>query len=219
MGLRYPNQLDPHPVLGRWTPDSLLAQADYRVWGLLGLVVVAIAYPFVLLGLATRLYGSRVLRAVNWLGVLGVVAVGGVLWGGLTALAYVRFSADGFYAVAAAVVVAALNAVLAFASLRIAGRKTTILAAYPFAINAICLPVVVAALYSPTLANTVFPSTTSLAAWLLDTVFSVGGLAAAIRERFRLEGVAFVGLWFAIDVLVGWLLGVAVTAANAVRPN
>jgi len=94
----------------------------------------------------------------------------------------------------------------------------TVLLAYPSAMNAVFLPPVVAALYSPTLASAVFPSSTTLAVWLLENVFT-GPVGAFFETTFDLEGLTYVALWFGIAVPVGWVLGVAVTLADVVRPK
>ena len=85
--------------------------------------------------------------------------------------------------------------------------------------TALSLPPVVAALYSPTVASVVFPSSQSLAVWLLDTVLSVGGLDVLLRRQFDLRGVAYVAMWFALAVPLGWFFGLFVTLADIVRPR
>jgi hypothetical protein len=142
-----------------------------------------------------------------------------VVWGLLTLLARIRFSPTGFAAVAAASVVAVISAGLAWLFVRTDGRPVTVLLAYPAAMNAVFLPPVVAALYSPALADVVFPSSTSLAIWLLDNVLVVGNLNTFFRETFDLEGVLYVAMWFGIAVPVGWFLGTVVTVADLVRPK
>ncbi|MDX1745502.1 MAG: hypothetical protein R3324_06155, partial [Halobacteriales archaeon] len=81
------------------------------------------------------------------------------------------------------------------------------------------LPPVVAALYSPSLAEVVFPRSQVLAIWLLDTVLAVGGINEFLRARFELVGLAYVGMWFGLAVPIGWALGLLVTLANLVRPT
>ena len=221
MSLVFPRQREgSHSVLGRWKPGTTLGLAWYNLWGVLGGLVLAIVYPLVVLGFATRFYTSRIDRAAASLGVVGVVLLSLLVWGGLTAAAWFsRISFDGFVAVAAAGVVATISAVLAVLFARIGGRVTTVVLAYPFAMTAIFLPPVVAALYSPTVAEVVFPRSENLAIWLLDNVLDYGGIADRIRENFDLEGLAYVGMWFGIAVPIGWLLGILVTLANLVRPT
>jgi hypothetical protein len=134
-------------------------------------------------------------------------------------VARIRFSTEGFLAVAAAGTVAVLSTVLALVFSRIGGRLTTVLLAYPFGVVAVFLPPVVAALYSPTLAAVVFPGSESFAVWLLDNVLVVGDLNARLRARFELVGYAYVGMWAGLAVPVGWLFGFVVTLANLVRPT
>jgi hypothetical protein len=209
---------DPHPVTGPWSPETPLQRALYAVWGALGALGLLVVYPLAVLGLATRFYVRRFDRTATRLGVVGVVLLSVVVWGGLTALARLRFSPEGFLAVGAAGAVATVSAVLAFGFARVGGRGTSVLFAYPFAVTAIFLPPVVAALYSPTLANAIFPRSASLAVWILDNVLTVGGLNTLLRQRFDLIGYAYVGMWAGISVPLGWVFGILVTLANLVRP-
>jgi len=121
--------------------------------------------------------------------------------------------------VAAAGGVATVSAALAVVFTRVGGRVTTVVLAYPFAVTAIFLPPVVAALYSPTVAEVVFPRSETLAIWILDNVLDYGGIAGYVRDTFDLEGLAYVAMWFGLAVPVGWILGMLVTMANLVRPT
>ncbi|KPN30860.1 hypothetical protein SY89_01600 [Halolamina pelagica] len=60
---------------------------------------------------------------------------------------------------------------------------------------------------------------TNLAIWILDNVLTVGGLNQIIRDRFALEGPAYVAMWFGIAVPLGWLLGGVVALADVIRPQ
>ncbi|WP_049971494.1 hypothetical protein [Haladaptatus cibarius] len=220
MSLFFPRQRQQsHSVLGQWTPQSTAGKVAYRIWGVVGTLVVALLYPFVLFGFATRYYTSRIDRTAASLGVLGVILLSVLIWGGLAALARVRFSTEGFYAVTAAGGVATVAAVLAYLTSRYGGRITTILFAYPFGMTALFLPPVVAALYSPTLSEVIFPNSETLAVWLLDNVLDYRGINEILRARFDLEGFAYVGMWFGIAVPLGWSMGFLVTLANLMRPK
>jgi len=220
MGIVFPQvRDDPHPVTGSWSPETPLQRALYAVWALLGALGLLGLYPLAVLGLATRFYVRRFDRTATRIGVVGVVLLSVVVWGALTALARLRFSPEGFLAVGAAGAVATVSAVLAVGFSRVGGRGTSVLFAYPFAVTAVFLPPVVAALYSPTLADAIFPRSTSLAVWLLDNVLTVGGVNTLLRQRFDLIGYAYVGMWAGISVPLGWMLGVLVTLANVVRPS
>ncbi len=218
MGLVFPRQRrSAHSVLGRWRPSTTIGKLTYSLWAMLGFIVLAVVYPLALLGFAARFYARKVDTSAARIGILGVILVSFVVWGGLTAVARVRFSYDGFIAVAAAGVVATISAVLARAFSR-GGRVMTVFLAYPFAVTALFLPPVVAALYSPALAGVVFPRSESLAIWILDNVLTVGNVNEIIRRTFDLEGLAYVGMWFGIAVPIGWFLGIIVSLANVVRP-
>lgn len=220
MELFFPRQLDAeHTVLGKWTPDTTSGWAAYRLWGGLGAFVVALLYPLALFGFGARYYAGRLDGTATRLGIVGVVALSLVVWGALAVLARIQFTTAGFIAVAAAGLVATMSAVLAVTFARVGGRGTSVVLAYPFGVTALFLPPVVAALYSPTLSEVVFPQSTTLAIWLLDNVLTVGGINEFLRTEYDLEGLAYVGMWFGLAVPLGWLLGLLVTLANVVRPR
>ena len=209
-----------HSVVEQREPETVRAAVGYRLWALLGAVFVAVAYPLVAVGLATRYYARRIDRFTAGIGLAGVAAVSVLVWGAFTAATYVSpIAFEGFVAVAVAGVVATAAAVLARVVTRRAGRVGSVAVGYPLGVTAIFLPPVVASLYSPTLASVVFPGSESLAIWILDNLLSVGGLAAFIRASFDLEGLAYVGMWFGLAVPTGWLLGTLVWLAGAVRPS
>lgn len=220
MELFFPRQRDAkHSVLGKWKPQTLPGKLSYNTWAIVGLLVLLVVYPLVVLGFATRFYTRRIDRSAARLGLLGIFVLSVVVWGSLTVLARFRFSYEGFIAVGAAGGVATISALLAFGFARINGRATTVIFAYPFAVTAIFLPPVVAALYSPSLADVVFSRSDLLAIWLLDTILDIGGINTYLRSNFDLVGLAYVGMWFGIAVPIGWILGLLVTLANVVRPS
>lgn len=220
MELFFPRQLDTgHTVLGKWTPSTHSGWAAYRLWAALGVPVIAVLYPLVLLGFATRYHATKLDDTAARIGLLGIVAVSLLVWGALAAFAHVQFTARGFIAVAAAGGVATISAVLGVFFARVGGRVTTVLLAYPLGMTALFLPPVVAALYSPTISAVVFPRSTTLAIWLLDTLLTVGNLNEFLRTNYTLEGLAYVAMWFGIAIPVGWILGTVVTLANVARPQ
>lgn len=220
MALIFPRQRQgAHSVLGRWKPKSTSGRVAYRGWSWLGALIVGVLYPFVLLGFVVRYYSRKLNRTAASIGLIGVVLLTALVWGGLTVLAHARFSTQGFLAVGVAGVVATVSAGLAVVFTRIGGRGTTILLAYPMAMNALFLPPVVAAFYEPGLATVVFPGSERLAIWILDNVLYVGNINTMIRARYTLEGIGYIGMWFAIAVPVGWILGVLVSLADVVRPK
>lgn len=219
MELVFPRQLNPSRVLGKWTPETPVQKIGYYGWATLGAPLVALVYPLLLVGFATRFHADRLDSAGARLGLAGVVGISLVVWGALTVLARVQFSTAGFLAVLAASAVATVAAALALVFSRTDGRLVSVLLAYPSATTAIFLPPVVAALYSPTVASLVFTGSESIAIWILDNVLTVGGLNTLIRESFDLRGVAYVGMWFALAVPLGWVLGGLVALANLIRPT
>jgi hypothetical protein len=209
-------------VLGKWTPDGGAEAVFYRLWSTVGVPVVGLIYPFVLVGYFVRFQSRRVNVTAERLGLLGVVLLFVLLWGALSAV--VRFVAPGSFvtggvvAVLAASGVAVLAAGLSYGFWRVGGRVTTVLLAYPFAMTAIFLPPVVAALYSSALADVVLSGTDSIAVWFVQEGPDLLGLTDYLVAEFDLEGVAYVLLWFAVAVPLGWLLGGVVTLADLVRP-
>ena len=220
MALQFPQvRTGAHAVLGAWRPRSTLGRVRFFLWSFVGVLVVGVLYPFTLAGFAIRYYSARLDRTAARVGIIGVVLLSLLVWGLLSLIARFRFSAEGFLAVAAAGGVATVSAALAVVFTRVDGRATTVALAYPFGVTALFLPPVVAALYSPALAEIVFPRSESLAIWILDNLFHVGGLNDYIRDRFDLVGLAYVGMWFGMAVPVGWFLGLLVTLADLVRPT
>lgn len=222
MELVYPRQRAAgDTVLGRWKPDTRLGMILYRAWSALGVPVIAVVYPLVLLGAFIRFQTRRIGRGAASLGLFGVVLLSVLVWGGLAALA--RFELDliagGFVAVALAGVVATVSAALAVGARSAGGRGTTVAFSYPFAMTAIFLPPVVAALFSRTLAAIVLPSSTAIARWLLANALAPLGLADLFSRTFDLEGVGYVLMWLALSFPVGWVLGTLVTLADLVRPT
>jgi hypothetical protein len=106
----------------------------------------------------------------------------------------------------------------AYGFVRLDGRPVTVLFAYPFAMTAIFLPPVVAALFSPAVAEAVIPGSETLAIWLLDNV-APDSVASYLRGNFDLEGLMYVVMWFGIAVPLGWVLGTMVSLADVVRPK
>lgn len=219
MELRFPKRRESiHAVLGSYTPKTTQRRIGYRLWGLIGFLVISVLYPLTVVGLATRYYARTLDRMAASLGVIGIVIASVVVWSALSTVTYYsRISFEGFIAVVLAGGIATISAVLALYASRSGDRKTTLAFAYPLAVDAIFLPPVVAALYSPTLAQVVFPQSESLAIWILDNVLAIGGLNQFIRMYFELEGLAYVGMWFGLALPIGWSLGLLVTLANRVR--
>lgn len=220
MGLAFPRQTrTAHEVYEQSAPETTRGAVRYKLWATAGIVLLPIVYLLAVVGAATRFYSRRLDRTAASIGILGVVLVSLLVWGVFTAATYFSaISFAGFIAVAVAGVVATASAALAHRFSRRPGRYSTVLLAYPFGVTAIFLPPVVAALYSPTLAAIVFPSSESIAIWILNNLLDVGGMAVYIRTNFELEGLAYVGMWFGIAVPVGWLLGGVVTLANWLWP-
>ena len=219
MELVFPRQRTAvHQVLGKWKPRTRGDTIKYRIWAAIGVPLVALLYPFLLVGFAARFNARRFNTATTRLGVVGVVLLTALLWGGLTALARVRLEFDGFLAVGAASAVAVVSAGLAAIFTRVGGRGTTVVFGYPFAMNAVFLPPVVAALYDPSLSG-VLERSESLAIFLLDNLLYVYDANEYLRANFSLEGIGVVLMWVGIATPLGWFLGFVVTLADLIRPR
>lgn len=220
----FPRQRDAEgTVLGKWKPQGGLEAYTYRLWSALGVPIVGLLYPFVLFGYFLRFQTRRLNVTAVRIGLLGVIALFVVLWGGLSLLAKFQFSGElsggGVTAIVAASSVAVVSAALAYGTWRAGGRVTTVLLAYPFAMTAIFLPPVVAALYSSAIGDVVLSSSDSIAQWFLFEGPDLFGVKEFLIEEFDREGFAYVLMWFGISVPLGWLLGFFVTLADLVRPT
>ncbi|SMO83885.1 hypothetical protein SAMN06264867_11128 [Halorubrum cibi] len=228
MEIVFPRQLDPSTVLGKWKPETAPQTVGYYLWAVLGTPLVAVAYPLLLVGFATRFYAAKLDSAVTRIGIAGAVLVATVVWGALTLVTYLQLATADVIAVGAASVVAIVSAALAAGFSKAGGRLVSVLLAYPFAMTALFLPPVVAALVTPTLEAIILPSSYDLAVWILDTFLAVGDVNETLRNAFDLEtfgeqwglpGLGYVLMWIGISVPLGWFLGALVALANLVRPK
>jgi hypothetical protein len=220
MALFFPRQrTEESRVLGKWMPETTSDVLAYRAWSALGALFVLVGYPLALAGVVARYLAWSADSTSTRLGLLGTVFLAVVAWGALTVASYLRFSFDGFVAVLAAALVGTVCAALAFVFSQVGGRATTVLAAYPSAVTALFLPPVVAAFYSPTLGTVVFGGSESVAAWFLDNVLALGGINDYLRTQYDLTGVAYVLMWLAVSIPLGWIVGLLVSLANAARPT
>lgn len=217
--IAFERQADEYSIQDRWRPDSPGAQVAFWAWSVLGAILISVVYPFAALGFWTRYVTRQIDRLVAGLGVLVIIAAVAVLWGGLTALAWDRLPTAGFRAVLAASVVATASVGLSWMFARHGSRRLTLLLAYPFAVAAIFVPPVTAALFSPTIGDVILSESELFAEWLLNNVIIIGDLSTTIRQQFELAGVAFIAMWFGFAIPVGWTLALLVSLANLIRPR
>lgn len=222
MEVFYPRQRDAeHTVLGKWTPDEGIQVYLYKLWSALGVPVVGVLYPIVLFGYFVRFQSRRVNVTATRLGFVGVVLLFVLLWGALSALVAFplegQVDSGGVTAIVVASTVAVLSSALAFGFWVLDGRPITVFFAYPFAMTAIFLPPVVAALFSETLAEVVLTRSDSLASWSLDQMPAL--VETYLVENFDRDEFAHVIIWFCVSIPVGWILGIGVTLADIVRPT
>ena len=208
-----------HSVMGKWQPETLPQKVGYHGWSALGTVGLLLLYPLTVLGLATRYYAAKLDSTRTRLGIVGVTAVALLGWGALTVSAYIQLPFDAFLAVAAASGVATVSTALAAGFSKVGGRPVSVLLASPFAMTALFLPPVVAALVTPSLEGFVLEPSYEFAVWVLDNVLFVGGLNEMLRANFQLEGAAYAAMWFGLSFPLGWFLGLVIALANIVRPS
>ncbi|WP_226479232.1 hypothetical protein [Natrinema amylolyticum] len=215
-----------HSVMGKWEPETLPQKISYHSWSVLGVIGLLVLYPLTVIGLGTRYYAAKLDSTRTRLGIVGVTGIAllgwgllTVAWGAMSYMEQVEIPLDAVLAVAAASGVATVSTALAATCSKFGGRGTTVALAYPFAMTALFLPPVVAALVTPSLHPYVLDPSYDLAVWVLDNVLFVGGLNDSLRSAFTLEGAAYAGMWFGLSFPVGWFLGSVVTLANLVRPS
>ncbi|RKD94799.1 hypothetical protein [Halopiger aswanensis] len=215
-----------HSVMGKWEPETLPQKIGYHGWSVLGTIGLLLLYPLTVVGLATRYYAAKLDSTRTRLGIVGVTALALVGWGALTlawgAMSYmeqVDIPLNSVLAVAAASGVATLATALAASCAKFGGRVTTVVLAYPFAMTALFLPPVVAALVTPALEPYVLEPSYAFAAWLLENPLSIGGINEYLWANYSLEGAAYAGMWFGLSFPLGWFFGIVVALANLVRPS
>jgi hypothetical protein len=224
MELVYPRQRGAdHTVLGTWKPTGGLSLRLYQIWSAIGAPVVALVYPLVLLGYFLRFQTRRVNVTAVKLGLPGIVVLFALVWGALAALVRFpfssAFSSGGVTAIVAASGVAIAAAALSYVFWRLDGRFLTVFLAYPFAMTAIFLPPIVAALFSTAVAQVVLTRSDSIARWFVFEGPDLFGAKDYLVENFERDEFAHVIIWFAVSFPIGWILGILVTLADLVRPT
>jgi hypothetical protein len=221
MGLFYPRQRGTeNTVLGKYRPEETAQLLVYRLLVAIGVLVVAVLYPLLLTGYFVRFQARKLNVTAVRLGLVGVVFVFILLWGGLVALIWFQFSGTfttvEIIAIAAASGVAVFSSALSYIFWRIGSRGTTIFLAYPFAMTALFLPPVVAALFHPVLEDIIIARSDELARQLFQASPAV--IQDPLGQIDRQEG-HHVIIWFVFSFPIGWVLGVLVTLADLIRPE
>jgi len=222
MELLFPRQrAADHTVLGKWRPETPREKVTYRGWFAVGFPVVAILYPLALLGVLVRFHARQIDVSIEKIGAIGVFLLAVLVWGGLAALVefQLNFPEDEANAIIGASVVAILSTAFALFFRHVDGRLATVFFAYPFAMTAIFLPPVVAALLSDQLAQFSIVYSEEVRVFIQDEVLAEVGLKDYFVENFDTTGGAYVIMWVVISVPVGWLLGIMVSLANFIRPT
>lgn len=222
MELLFPRQRNArNTVMGKWRPESSGQRLGYYLWALVGILVVAVGYPLLLAGYFVRYQTHQVSGAALRLGFIGVVVLFALVWGALTALVAIQsgaFEEGAVTALALASGVAVVSAALSYLCWQVDGRPTTVLLAYPFAVTAIFLPPVVAALFWEPLSGLIEWSD-DIAYWVTNEGPDPLGFVSWLEENFERQDEDHVIIWFVASFPVGWALGLLVTLADLVRPR
>jgi hypothetical protein len=222
MELLFPRQRDvSDTAFEKWRPETPGQTVAYYLWALVGLFAVTVGYPLLLAGYFVRYQTRKVGAAGARLGFLGIVVLFALVWGGLTATVAVRSSAfqeGAVVALAAASGVSVVSAALSFLCWRVDGRSTTILLAYPFALTAIFLPPVVAALFYEPL-DGVIQWSDDIASWVTNEGPDPFGVVEYLETNFERQDEDHVIIWFVASFPAGWALGLLVTLADIIRPR
>jgi hypothetical protein len=222
MDLLFPRQrADDHSVLGKWRPETPREKVTYNGWSVLGMSVIAVLYPLALFGVVVRFHARKVDVSVEKIGAIGVFLLALLVWGGLAALVefQLSFPENEANAIIGASVVAIASTALALFFRHVGGRAVTVIFAYPFAMTAIFLPPVVAALLSDRVAQFSIVYSEDVAVLIQDQVLAEVGLKDYFVDNFDRNGGAYVIMWVAISVPAGWLLGSTVALADFIRPK
>lgn len=208
-------------VLGKWEPQETSEVVTYRLWYWLGVPIISFVYPLVLMGYFLRYQTRKINVTADRLGLVGVVLVFTVLWGGLTALVYIQLQGalepGAVAGIGAASGVAIFASVLSYGFWRLGGRGTTVLFAYPFAMTALFLPPVVAALFYAPLGDVIIEEGDDLFRWMFQTGPDV--ITEPLGEEFDRQQYHHAIIWFIISFPVGWIIGLLVTLADLIRPK
>lgn len=221
MELFYPRQRNAeNTVLGKYEPETTGKRLLYQLVSVLGLLIVAVSYPLLLTGYFVRFQARKLNVTAARLGLFGVILVFVALWGGLVALIWFgfqsTFSTVEIIAIGAAGAVAVVSSALSYGFWKLGGRGTTILLAYPFAMTALFLPPVVAALFHPVLEDLIIARSDELAQDLFQA--SPMFIQDQLGQIDRQEG-HHVIIWFVFSFPIGWILGLLVSLADLIRPK
>jgi hypothetical protein len=222
MEMLFPRQRNAeNTVLGKWKPEETSAVISYKLWYGFGIPIISILYPLVLFGYFFRYQVRKLNVTAARLGFFGVVIVFALLWGGLTALVYFELQSaldeGAVVGIGAASAVAIVSSALSFGFSRLGGRGTTVFLAYPFAMTALFLPPVVAALFWDPLGSVIIEEGDDFFSWAFDT--GPEALTEPLGERFDRQAYHHAIIWFIVSFPVGWVLGFLVTLADLIRPK
>jgi hypothetical protein len=222
MEMLFPRQRNAEDtVLGKWKPEETSEVISYKLWYGFGVPLIAILYPLLLSGYFFRYQVRKINFTAQRLGFFGVVLVFIILWGGLTAAVYLELQTylgeGAVLGIGAASAVAVVSSALSYAFWRLGGRVTTVFLAYPFAMTALFLPPVVAALFWEPLGDVIIREGDDLFSWAFDT--GPDEIMEPLGEEFDRQAYHHAIIWFIVSFPVGWILGFLVTLADLIRPK
>lgn len=215
MNLVYERHLNPHPVLGKETPETTKGKILQNSWWTIGILFSAVIYPVLLLGFGIRfVFVDKINNFVRNHGILSTILLISVLWGSLIGTSYYLGETETATAVAASSVIAVVSTILSYYIRKIGGRFTTVLLSYPLAYTAILLPPVTFAVIHSGYGGGILNLSTEIAVWMQNTIAKPLGLREAISNRFDLTGLNYVVLWTIFSFILGWLTGVIVSISR-----
>lgn len=218
MELLFDRQVNPHPVVGRETPNSEVTYLIHYIWSIIGIGVTIVTYPTFLTGLTVRkLFLNRISAFVDKYGIvvsMGILIVG---WSILSLLSYSIGSTENAMAVVAASTVAVTSGLISYLSRKYFGRKTTLIFSYPSAYTAFLLPPVTFALIHSSAGAFVFELSSDIVISFKNIVAEPLGFRDLISETFDLIGINYLILWIGISTFLGWVTAFGVEVSRKIK--
>jgi hypothetical protein len=215
MSTLFDNQNQTHPVAGKKIPTDKLQMSIYFIWSGLGYPVSVIGYLLAVVGNVIKIFVDRIVSKADEWGISSVFVLALLSWMIVGVVVFYLYGQEDAIAFAVSSTISLLFLIISFVSREIASVKTTVVIAYPAAYTAVFLPPVSAALIVPEIASTVFPLSTDVANYILNSLV-FDSLENFLRSTFNLIGFSHLILWSAISVTLGWLTGISVKSAELV---
>lgn len=216
MSTMFDDQKQPHPVAGKKIPTGKVQTSIYLIWSILGYPVSAIGYLLAVVGNILKIFVDRIVSKADDWGISSVFLLALLMWLSVGIAVFYFYQQEDAIAFAISSTVGLLSLVISFVAREIGSAKTTVMVAYPTAYTAVFLPPVSAALIVPEIASTVFPLSTDVANYILNSVIVFDSIEDSLRSTFNLIGFSHLILWTAISITLGWSTGICVKSAELV---